>query len=123
MQIGGFHKEGNSLELTFDYAVIIKNMDAAVEDSRWYGAGIIRITDLLDDNFDLPDTPVTLLGADVCDNQMIYRNEAAIPFNYHGHVGLKLRFEGDQQAVSIFGDKMLMELSGQEKYIEHIKVE
>ena len=123
MQVAGFHRESDSFELTFDYAAIIKNMDAAVEDSRWYGAGIIRITGLLDNDFDLPDPPVTLLGADVCDNQMIYRNEAAIPFSYHGHVGLKLRFEGYQQAVLIFGEKMSLELSGHEKYIEHIKVE
>ena len=121
MQIDSFLIENNSFELTFDYAVIIKNMDGAVEDSRWYCAGKIRITDLLNNNVELPDTPVTLLGADVCDNQMIYRNEAAIPFNYHGHVGLKLRFEGYQQPVLVFGESMTLELSGHEKYIEHIK--
>ena len=121
MQIDSFLIENNSFELTFDYAVIIKNMDGAVEDSRWYCAGIIRITDLLDNNVQLPDTPVTLLGADVCDNQMVYRNEAAIPFGYHGHVGLKMRFEADQPAVPVFGESMTLELSGHEKYIEHIK--
>lgn len=123
MQISSFHRENDSFELAFDYAVIIKNMDAAVEDSRWYGAGMIRLTGLLDNDFNLPGTPVTLLGADVCDNQMIYRNEAAIPFQYHGYVGLKLRFEGSREMVSIFGEKMTMELIGHEKYIEHIKAE
>ena len=121
MRISEVHRESNSVELKFAYAVIIKNMEAAVEDSRWYGAGVISIAELTDDEFDLPDLPAALLGADVCDNQMIYRNEAAIPFNYHGHVGLKLRFEGYQQPVLIFGEKMALELNGHEKYIEHIK--
>ena len=121
MRISEVRRESNSVELKFAYAVIIKNMEAAVEDSRWYGAGVISIAELTDDEFDLPDLPAVLLGADVCDNQMIYRNEAAIPFNYHGYVGLKLRFEGYQQPVLIFGEKMALELNGHEKYIEHIK--
>lgn len=123
MHISEFRRQNNALEITFDYAVIIKNMDAAIEESRWYGAGIIRVEELLDDGFELPDPPIALSGADVCDNQMTYRNEVAIPFAYHGHVGLKLTFVGFSQPVSIFGEKMSLELSGHEKYIEHIKAE
>lgn len=121
MCISDFVQTAEAVEITFDYAIIIKNMDAAVEDTRWYGAGKIRVDDLIDDDIELPDLPAELTGADVCDNQMIYRNEVVIPVDIHGHVGVKLHFAGGTQAIPIFGERLTLELSGHEKYIEHIK--
>ncbi len=123
MHISNFRRESNSAVITFDYAIIIKNMDAAIEDSRWYGAGVIRIDDILNDDFESPAVPAVLASADICDNQMIYRNEVVIPFNFHGHVGLKLKFGHYTQPISIFGENLTLELDGHEKYIEHIKAE
>lgn len=123
MRIDDVKQAGDTVELRFDYAIIIKNMDAAIEDSRWYGAGTIRIDELASDDFELPALPATLVGADVCDNQMIYRDEVAIPFDFHGHVGLKLKFANSGKPVTIFGENLSLELQGHEKYIEHIKAE
>ena len=54
---------------------------------------------------------------------MTYRDEIAIPFAIHGNVGIQLRFTDWPKPVKIFGEKMSLELIGQEKYIEHIKAE
>src|SRR5210317_1639301 len=121
MRISDLQRRKDSIEITFDYAIIIKNMDAAVEDSKWYGAGLIRVDDLINDDFELPQLPASLTGADICDNQMTYRNEVVIPVNFHGYVGIKLLFDGNEQPVSIFGERLTLELSSHEKYIEHIK--
>lgn len=121
MHISDFQRSADSVDITFEYAIIIKNMDAASEDSKWYGAGFMRIESLVDDDFETPELPGSLISADICDNQMIYRNEVTIPVNFHGHVGLKLHFEGSDIPISIFGERLILELSGHEKYIEHIK--
>ena len=121
MRISSLLRESNFIEITFHYATIIKNMDAAIEDSKWYGAGVIRLEDFTNDDFELPTMPAVLSGADICDNQMIYRNEVAIPLKLHGHVGIKLKFNDDDQIVSIFGENLTLDLIGHEKYIEHIK--
>ncbi len=114
-----YHKDG--IDINFDDAIIVKNMDAAEQDTRWYGAGAIRVEAIADDDFETPECPVVLVGADVRNNQMIYRDEAAIPFNFHGHVGIDLRFPGKTRPVSIYGKRLSLELRGHEKYIEHIK--
>lgn len=121
MHIVGIRPHAGVIEITFDEAIIIKNMDAANEDTRWYGKGIIRIEGSDDDDFELPACPFDLTGADIRDNQMIYRDEVAIPFDFHGLVGLTLRFSEKNKTISIYGERMSLELDGHEKYIEHIK--
>lgn len=121
MHIIEIRQNVDAIDITFDDAIIVKNMDAAEQDTRWYGTGTIRIESPQGDDFEPPECPVVLAGADVRDNQMIYRDEVAIPFNYHGHVGIVLRFTGIDKPVSIYGDRISLELNGHEKYIEHIK--
>jgi hypothetical protein len=121
MVVSDISYQGDNAEIRFDYAIIVKNMDAAQEDTRWYGSGLIIIEELFEQTTDLPTLPATLTSADIRDNQMIYRDEIAIPFAIHGNVGLQLRFTDWSQLVKISGEKMSLELSGQEKYIEHIK--
>ena len=114
--------QGDNAEIRFDYAIIVKNMDAAQEDTRWYGRGLIIIEDIFEPATDLPNLPETISSADIRDNQMIYRDEIAIPFPMHGNVGIQLRFTDWPKPMKISGEKMSLELIGQEKYIEHIKV-
>ena len=111
----------DNAEIRFDYAIIVKNMDAAQEDTRWYGRGLIIVEDILEQATDLPVLPATITSADIRDNQMIYRDEIAIPFAIHGNVAIQLSFADWPQQVKISGEKMSLELSDQEKYIEHIK--
>ena len=115
--------QANNAEIRFDYAIIIKNMDSAQQDTRWYGRGLILIEDIFEQTTDLPSLPVTLTSADIRNNQMIYRDEIAIPFTIHGNVGIELNITNWPKPVKISGEKMSLELSDQEKYIEHIKVE
>ncbi len=121
MHIVEIRHNAGGINITFSDATIIKNMDAAEEDTRWYGSGAIHIQAPVDDNFNLPECPAVLVGADVRDNQMIYRDEVVIPFNFHGHVGIDLRFSGLDESFSIYGERISLELNGHEKYIEHIK--
>lgn len=113
--------QADNAEISFDYAIIVKNMDAAQEDTRWHGRGLIIIEDILEQATNLPALPATIASADVRDNQMVYRDEIAIPFVIHGNVGIQLSFTDWPQRVKISGEKMSLELSDQEKYIEHIK--
>ena len=113
--------QANKADIRFDYAIIVKNMDAAQQDTRWYGCGLIIIEGIFEQAMDLPVLPATLTSADIRDNQMIYRDEIAIPFAIHGNVGIQLRFTDWPQPVNVSGEKMSLDLSDQEKYIEHIK--
>lgn len=122
MHIVEILRNADGINIVFDHAIIVKNMDAAEQDTRWYGSGVISIKLLLED-IEIPQYPMILNGADIRDNQMIYRDEVAIPFSFHGHVGLSLRYSDSEQTVSIFGEQMSLSLSGNEKYIEHIKAE
>ena len=123
MVVSDISYQGDNAEIRFDYAIIVKTMDAAQEDTRWYGRGLIIIEELFEPATDLPNLPETLSSADIRDNQMTYRDEIAIPFAIHGNVGIQLRFTDWPKPVKIFGEKMSLELIGQEKYIEHIKAE
>lgn len=121
MVVSDISYQGDNAEVRFDYAIIVKNMEAAQEDTRWYGGGLIRIEEISEQVQDLPTFPATVESADIRDNQMTYRDEIAIPFAFHGNVGIQLRFNGDSKPVKLTGEKMSLELIGQEKYIEHIK--
>ena len=123
MVVSDISYQGDNAEIRFDYAIIVKTMDAAQEDTRWYGRGLIIIEELFEPATDLPNLPETLSSADIRDNQMTYRDEIAIPFAIHGNVGIQLCFTDWPKPVKIFGEKMSLELIGQEKYIEHIKAE
>ena len=113
--------QADNAEIRFDYAIIVKNMDDAQEDTRWYGRGLIIIEEIFEQATNLPALPATIASADIRDNQMIYRDEIAIPFAIHGNVSIHLSFTDWPQRVKISGEKMSLELSDQEKYIEHIK--
>ena len=121
MVVGNISYQAENAEIRFDYAIIVKNMDAAQEDTRWYGSGLILIEEVFEPVQQFPAFPATLIGADIRDNQMIYRDEIAIPFAFHGNVGIQLRFADTDQIIKISGEKMSLTLSEQEKYIEHIK--
>jgi len=121
MVISHIGYQADNAEIRFDYAIIVKNMDAAQEDTRWYGQGLIIIEEILEKTTDLPALPATISSAEIRDNQMIYRDEIAIPLAIHGNVGIQLSFTDWPQLVNISGEKMSLELKGQEKYIEHIK--
>ncbi len=121
MIIGDIRLDNNRAEIRFDYAIIVKNMDAADEDTRWYGKGLIAVEDIWRQSGDLPDFPATLTGADIRDNQMVHRNEISIPFSFHGSVSLDLRFKDAGKKLTFTGERMSLALTDHEKYIEHIK--
>lgn len=120
MKIGSIHNDGDNARIEVDYATIIKNMDDAEQDTRWYGKGILIISELLIDSDRFPEFPATVLSADIKDNQITYRDEVAIPIKFHGHVGITLKFENFDSPVKFIGERMDFDVSGHEKYIEHI---
>lgn len=121
MTIASIREHNDSVEIEFTHAFIVKNMDAAEEDTRWYGAGSIKLEEIEQRFGDFPELPAQLNGADIRDNQIIYRDEIAIPFSFHGYVGLEIRFAQSNAALKLSGGKMSLDLSSHEKYIEHIK--
>ncbi|MDH5354049.1 MAG: hypothetical protein OEY09_06335 [Gammaproteobacteria bacterium] len=121
MTIGSIAEYNDSAEIEFTHAIIVKNMDAAEEDTRWYCAGSIQIEGIEQRLGDFPEFPTQLSGADIRDNQMIYRDEIAIPFSFHGYVGIELRFTQPDVVLKLSGEKLSLKLSGHEKYIEHIR--
>lgn len=121
MTIADISQQNDRINIEFSHAIIVKNMDAAEEDTRWYGGGSIKIEDVDQQIGQLPTFPIKLIGADIRDNQMIYRDEISIPFSFHGFVGIEIRFAEPNSVLKLTGEKMSLELSGHEKYIEHIK--
>jgi hypothetical protein len=120
MKIAGIDSDGDRAIIHIDYAIIVKTMDDAEQDTRWYGKGRMEIEDLVIDSDPLQDFPATVTGADIKDNQITYRDEVIIPIDWFGNVGLTLRFEGFDPPLRFIGERMTFDLDGHEKYIEHI---
>ena len=120
MKISHIDSDGDTASIEINYAIIIKNMDDAEQDTRWYGKGLIKISDLVIDSDELPEFPATVKSADIKDNQITYRDESVIPIKSHGNVGITLHFENFDSPVKFIGERMDFDLSGHEKYIEHI---
>ena len=121
MIIKNIESDGDRASIDIEYAIIIKNMDAAEQDTRWYGKGLMQITELAIDSDDLPSFPATVKSADIKDNQFTYRDEMVIPIKNHGNVGITLHFENHAPAVRFIGEHMDFDVSEHEKYIEHVK--
>jgi len=121
MQINSIESDGDSALIDIDYAIIIKNMDDAEQDTRWHGKGRLTVSDLVIDSDELPAFPAKVKSADIKDNQTTYRDEAVIPIKYHGNVGISLQFEGFPSTVKFIGERMGFDLSEHEKYIEHVE--
>ena len=120
MIIGAIKRARNRFEIFVEAAIIIKNLDDADRDTRWYGRGHLAIDDLFQYPDELSAFPATLDSAEFKDNQMTYQGEISIPFEFHGNVGIILYINGHQTPLRFFGESMSFTLSGHEKYIEHI---
>lgn len=120
MKIKTIDSDEESARIDIDYAIIIKNMDDAQQDTRWYGKGMLTVSELVMESGQLPDFPAIVKSADIRDNQLTYRDEAAIPIKYHGNVGITLRFEGFDTPVKFLGEHMDFDVSEHEKYLEHM---
>lgn len=120
MKVDGIRVDGDQAMLEIGYAIIIKNMDDAIQDTRWYGKGVMKVSELVLESDEFPDFPATVLSADIKDNQITYRDEVAIPIDFHGNVGITLKFEHFDRPVKFIGEHMDFNLSEHEKYIEHI---
>ena len=120
MKIKRIESDSENAVIDIDYAIIIKNMDDAEQDTRWYGKGLLHVRDLVIDSDELPEFPATVKTADIKDNQITYRDEVVFPFKYHGNVGISLQFEDFEQPVRFIGEYMEFDVSEHEKYIEHI---
>ena len=121
MTIDNIQSDGDTVSIEIANAIIIKNMEDAEQKTRWYGKGVLKVTDLVIDSDDLPSFPATVLSADIKNNQITYRDEAVIPMNFHGNVGITLKFENSSQPLKFIGERMVFDVSEHEKYIEHIK--
>ncbi len=120
MKIKSIDSDGENAHIDIDYAIIIKNMDDAEQDTRWHGKGRLTISELVIDSDEFPDFPATVKSADIKDNQITYRDEAVIPIKYHGNVGLTLQFNDFSTPVKFIGERMEFDVAEHEKYIEHI---
>jgi hypothetical protein len=112
----------DQVEIKLDEAVIIKNMDGAEDDTQWVGFGSLIIKELVicdDDN--LPNFPCLLKTADLKDNQMTYRDEALIPIDCNGNVGITLQIEGETKIRKFIGETMSFDVNEHEKYVCHVK--
>ncbi len=109
-------------DIQIEKGIIVKNMDGAESDTKWQGFGSLIVADLaICDDENLPDFPCIIKSADVKDNQMTYRNEALIPIECHGNVGIAIQFEGSDKIHKFIGEKMQFDVAEHEKYIEHIE--
>lgn len=120
MRIAGIQSDGDLASIEIAYAIIIKNMDDAEQDTRWHGKGTLQVSELSVESDEFPAFPATVISADIKDNQITYRDEVIIPFRHHGNVGITLHFENFAQPVKFIGERMTFDLAEHEKYIEHI---
>lgn len=120
MTIDNIVCEDDSVRIEIGYAVIVKNMEDADQDTRWYGKGVLKVSDLVIQSDQHPNLPAQVITADIKNNQITYRDEVVIPFKYHGNVGITLKFEDFELPVKFIGEQMEFDVSGHEKYLEHI---
>ena len=120
MTIDKIDCDGDTVLISIAYAIIIKNMEDAEQDTRWYGKGMLKVSDLAINSDEFPEFPAQVKSADIKNNQITYRNEAVIPMEFDGNVGITITFESLGKPVKFIGEHMGFEVSGQEKYIEHI---
>ena len=52
MKISNINSNGDTANIEIDYAIIIKNMDNAEQDTRWYGKCLINVNELVIDSDD-----------------------------------------------------------------------
>jgi hypothetical protein len=121
MSINSIEVKSNQAKIEVSHAFIVKMMEGAEEDTRWYGSGQFIINGLLEKPNRLPACPIILSNADLRDNQMTYRGSSSIPFQYEGLVGLTLRITDSSETLIFIGESISFQLTGQEKYLEHIK--
>ena len=120
MTLGAINISEGQAEIQVDRGIIIRKLDGADRDTRWYGRGRLTINELIELPQQFPTFPVTLSSADIKDNQMIFRGEINIPFEFYGNVGITLHLGADQPPLEFSGEYMAFKLSEHEKYIEHI---
>ena len=120
MTISAIDTREDGVTIHFSRAIIVKNMEGAEQDTRWHGQGRIDIEEPASTIGGIPTLPTDLVGADIRDNQITYRDEIVMPFTFHGLVGITLRFPEGSGKLGITGEKISLALSEHEKYIEHI---
>ncbi len=120
MTIDNIICKGDAVRIDIGYAIIVKNMEDADQDTRWYGKGVLKISELVIESDQFPSLPAQVETADIKNNQITYRDEVVFPFKYHGNVGISLKFEDFDSPVKFIGEHMELDVSGHEKYLEHI---
>ena len=110
------------LRIRFSRAYVVKTMTGSVERTRWWQAGDL-VVEALREAPEIPSGPLKVAGGDIYDNIYTYRDLIPIPLETKGRVGCKLRFQGVEAPLEVWGDRMVLEMRETPRYIEHIRPE
>lgn len=111
---------GGELHIAFSRAYIIKTLTGSLEQTRWWQAGTLILTDAAVEGR-LPEGPLICAGGDVGENIYTYRDLIPIPFQSRGQARCDLRFQETPEPLVATARAIRLELRDVPKYIEHIR--
>jgi hypothetical protein len=110
----------DAVTLRFSRVELIQVMENAFDDSLWYQAVNLTISNCEVEG-DLPETACDIESGEMTDNIYTYRDSAPLPVNWRGDVSCSFTAAGKNQAFSISGDSMSLEQVGHPRYLKHVK--
>ena len=122
-QITAITREGSTLRVRFEPAVIIKRMTGSKERTRWRQDGTLILEGI---SGEPPATPASAAprccaGGTIDDNLYSYRDMIPVPWVSRGRIRCEFALEGEPAAFAVDATAARLEMDGVPKYIEHLR--
>ncbi len=108
--------------LVFSRAYIVRTMTGSREQTLWWQAGELTMTEA-EALSPLPRGAVCCLGGDIDDNIYTYRDMIPLPLDSRGQMRCSLRLRDQDQPVIVVGKTLRLEMADTPKYIQHLRVD
>lgn len=118
-KIAAVQIDGDTIQVIFEPAYIVRTMTDAIEKSLWYQNGALVFEGASLETADLPDFPADCAGGDVVENVYTYRDMVPIPLSSRGDVHCSLKVAGTDKTIDIRGTVVRLDMLANPKYVKH----
>jgi hypothetical protein len=126
-RIGTVSRDGATVRVRLEPALIIKRMTGSKERTRWRQDGTLILEGVPTGPGGAPTHSDRLDGPRICttgtidDNLYSYRDMIPIPWISRGRIRCELALEGQTPPLTIDATAVRLEMEGVPKYIEHLR--